>query len=178
MALQTYSINMGMGPSGRQGCTHKFIPLYCFCWVLGACIEQKKYYLSVFYYLPFSDSLSVLKGLELSLVYTSVPFLSAFIKSASSLRKQLVFHSACEVWPWSCLDPGTATDHLQLCMCCAAGSTRWLCMDVSVSCARAGKKSGCVVGTGQSLRIPFHFYPCTEDYIRKKASLWHRQRLT
>lgn len=103
MALQTYSINMGMGPSGGQGCTHKSISLNCFCWVLGACIQQKKYYLSGFYYLPFSASLSVLKGLELSLFYSSVLFLSAFIKSASSLRKKLVFRSAREVWPWPCL---------------------------------------------------------------------------
>lgn len=167
-----------MGSSGGQGCTHKFISLYCFCWVLGACIQQKKYYLPVFYYLPFSDSLSVLKGLELSLFHSSVLFLSAFIKPASSLRKKLVFHSACEVWPWSYLDPGTAADHLQLCMCCTARSTRWLCSDVSVSCAHEGKKSGGMLGTGQSLRTPFYFSPYVEDYIRKKDSVWHRQRLT
>lgn len=167
-----------MGPSGGQGCTHKFISLYCFCRVLGTCIQQKKYYLSGFYYLPFSDSLSVLKGLELSLFYSSVLFLSAFIKLASSMRKKLVFHSACEVWPWPYLDPGTAPDHLQLWMCCAPGSTRWLCGEVSVSCARAGNKSGCMLDTGQSLRILFHFSPYTEDYIRKKYSVWHRQRLT
>lgn len=48
-----------------------------------------------------------LKALS-SLLYSSVLFLSAFIKSASSLRKKLVFHSACEMWPWFYLDPRTA----------------------------------------------------------------------
>lgn len=159
MALQTYSFNIGMGPSGGQGCTHKFISLFCFCWVLGACIQQKKYHLPGFYYLLFSDALSVLKGLELSLVYSSVLFLSAFIKSASSLRKKLVFHSVSEVWPWSYLDPETATDHLQLCTCCAGGISGCLGSDTSVSCAHAGKKSRCVLGARQSLRILLHFSP-------------------
>lgn len=152
---------------GRAAHTNSY-PCIVSAGFLVCVFKQKKYYLSGFYYLAFSDSLSVLKGLELSLFYSSVLFLSAFIKSASSLRKKLVFHAACEVWPWSYVDPGTATDHLELCMCCAAGSTRWLCSDVSVSCAHAGTKSGCMLGAGQSLRIPFRFSPCTEDYPRKK----------
>lgn len=159
MALQTYSFNMGTGPSGGQGCTHKFTSLFCSCWVLGACIQQKKYHLPGFYYLPCSDALSVLKGLELSLFYSSVLFLSAFIKSASSVRKKLGFRSVSEVWPWSCLDPMTATGHLQLRTCCAGG--RWGCLgsDASVSCAHAGKKSRCMLGARQSLRILLHSSP-------------------
>ena len=107
-----------MSLSGGQGCTHKSISSYCFCWGLGAFYAPEKILSVCFYYLPFSDSLSVLQDLEISCAYSSVLFLSAFIKSASSLRKNLVFHSMYEVWPWSCLDPGTATDLLQLCMCC------------------------------------------------------------
>lgn len=101
-----------------------------------------------FYYLPFSDSLSVLQDLEISHVYSSVLLLSAFIKSASSLRKNLVFHSMYKVWSWSCLDPGTATDHLQLCMCCREHKVTVL--GHSVRCPHAGRDSGHTLGSRQS----------------------------
>lgn len=77
-------------------------------------MHQKKNYLSVFT-ISLSQTLFLSFKTLRFLVFIPVLFLSAFIKSASSLRKNLVFHSMYEVWPWSCLDPGTATDHLQLC---------------------------------------------------------------
>lgn len=169
MALQTYSINMGKDSSGGQGCTHKFISLHCFCWILGACIQQKKYYLSVFYYLPFSGSLSVLKGLELSLFYSSVLFLSAFIKSASSLRKKLFF-SFC-MWSVAVVLSGSWN-------CC------WSSVTVRVLCNREHEVAVwgwscelCPCGTPVRLYAwcwakaedPFHFSPYTEDYIRNKV---------
>lgn len=135
------------------------------------CMYSPDKILSVcFYYLPFSDSPSVLQDLEICCVYSSLLFLSAFIKSASSLRKNLVFHSMCEVWPWSCLDPGTATDHLQLCMCCREHKLTVLGHFCELYPCRQGVRT---YTWFQAKSDPY-----TEDYIRKKDNVWHRQRMT
>lgn len=149
-----------MGLSGGQGCTHKSISLYCFCWGLGACIHQTKYYPSVFTISLSQTFFPSFKTLRFAVFIPLFSFLSAFIKSASSLRKNLVFHSMCEVWPWSCLDPGTATDHLQPCMCCREHKLTVLGHFCELYPCRQGVRT---YTWFQAKSDPY-----TEDYIRKK----------
>lgn len=120
-----------------------------------------------FYYLPVSDS--VLQDLEISCGFSSVLTLLAFIKSASSLRKNLAFPSMYKVWPWFCLDPGTARDHLQLCMCCREHKVTVLVHFCELSPCRQGVRTHTWFQTKLD--------PHTEDHIREKDNMWHRQRL-
>lgn len=142
--------------------------LVLFLLVFRCMYSPDKIFSICFYYLPFSDSLSVLQDLEICCVYSSVLFLSAFIKSANSLRKNLAFHSMYKVWSWSCLDPGTATDDLQLYMCCR---------EHRVTVVHFCELSPCRQGVRTHTWFQTKLDPYTEDHIREKDNVWHRQRL-
>lgn len=159
-----------MGLSGGQGCTHKSISLYCFCWGLGACIHQTKYYPSVFTISLSQTLFPSFKTLRFAV------FIPLFSFSQHSLSQRAPWERIWFFIPCVKCGPGPVwiPELLQI-ICnraCAAGSTSWLCWDISVSCIHAGRESGHTLGSRQSriliLRIT----------LGKKDNVWHRQRMT